>query len=267
MAKIIGMTEAGDAGRDISWYDKLLHNSSYAGSILITKFGDNEAFQEKAFDMLMFHKPCIIHFGVTGWGGSRMEPAISNPETMLSSIRTFLDKGFPAKNCVIRIDPIIPTEEGITNAVNTLRMAKAILSDISRMRISIYDDYHASRAEMIRRGYQPVDSVTKWKNEVERRPTPEQVRMVAEALLAEAPEQIFELCAEPELAAAYPDHFHWSGCLSKVDCDIMGITVPEGTGINGQNRFGCRCLMMKKELLSSKKRCPNNCAYCYWGRN
>ncbi len=100
---------------------------------------------------------------------------------------------------------------------------------------------------------------------MERRPTEKQVRDVAEALLAVAKDtQIFELCAEPELAKAYPERFQWFGCLSRKDCEIMGVTVPEGIGINGQQRFGCRCLRMKKELLHCKCRCANNCAYCYW---
>ena len=264
---IIGMTEAGDAGRDLSWYGKLINSASYAGSILITKYGSNTAFQTKALDMQNNHKPCIIHFGVTGWGGSAMEPNVPQAEPLLNSVRNFIDSGFPAGNCVIRIDPIIPNSMGIQAAVKALRMANGIVPDVKRIRLSIYDDYHKSRKEIIRRGYAPIDNVTKWKNETERRPTPDQIKMVAEALISEAPSQIFELCAEPELEAAYPDHFKWQGCLSKTDCDIMGISIPTGTGINGQNRFGCRCLMMKRELLSNKKRCPNNCAYCYWGRN
>lgn len=264
--RLIGMTEAGDAGRDLSWYDKLISQDIFAGAILVTKYGQDEDFQAKALDLLRNHKPCIIHFGCTGWGDTPMEPGNVDPDTLLRSIRRFIDTGFPASNIVLRIDPIIPTSEGLEKAANVVTLAKDIIPDVKRIRISIYDDYHHSREEMCRRGYEPIDNHRRWKSELERRPTPDQVRQVAETLLAVArPDQIFELCAEPELNADYPDQFHWFGCLSRKDCEIMNIEVPEGIGINGQNRYGCRCLKMKRELLSNRKRCPNNCAYCYWG--
>jgi DNA repair photolyase len=264
----IGMTEAGDAGWNLSWYEKLTSDDSvYAGAILITKNAANPRFAEKVLELIKT-KPCIIHAGVTGWGGSAMEPGIKDPETTIKALRKLIDDGFPAKNIVLRIDPIIPTEEGLEKAGYVLRLARIHIPDVKRIRISIYDDYHKAREEMCRRGFAPIDDITKWKNEMERRPSPEQVNAVAETCLEYAhPDQIFELCAEPELAAAYPDRFTWSGCLSRKDCEIMNIEVPEHIGINGQNRYGCRCLKMKKELLSSKRRCPTNCAYCYWGRN
>ena len=62
---LVGMTEAGDAGRDLSWYDKLIANSRFAGAILITKYGQDASFQAKAKE-LFSQKPCIIHFGCTG---------------------------------------------------------------------------------------------------------------------------------------------------------------------------------------------------------
>lgn len=270
---IIGMTEAGDAGIDFSWLNRLNHgysnrgyrlaNEAYVGAILITKAGHRPEFQDHVRQLDV---PCIIHFGCTGWGGTAMEPRNPRPVEMTSAIRDFIDSGFPAERCVLRIDPIIPTDQGIDRALSVLMAAKATIPDVKRIRVSIYDDYHHSREEMVRRGFEPVDTVTKWKNEQERRPSPTQVALVAKALASEAPNQIFECCAEPELAAHMPDHFVWTGCLSKQDLAIMGIEMPTGIGINGQNRFGCRCLMMKRELLSNKVRCPNNCAYCYWGR-
>lgn len=262
---LIGMTEAGDAGYDLSWFDKLM-TGKYEGAILITKFIANPMFQKKALELIE-NGPCIVHAGVTGWGGTPMEPNGKPYKVSIEAIRKFIDDGFPASNIVLRIDPIFPTVEGISRAQSVVEYAKQIIPDVERIRISIYDDYHNSRDEIIRRGYKPIDNITKWKNEQERRPTREQVKLVAEALLEVSDEhQIFELCAEPELAEAYPNRFKWTGCLSQRDCDLMKIEVPEGTGINNQNRYGCRCLQMKRELLTNRKRCPNNCAYCYWGQ-
>ncbi len=264
---LIGMTEAGDAGRDLSWYDKLLKDDIFGGAILITKYGQNPEFQEKAMELIK-KKPCIIHFGCTGWGGTAMEPGNVNPEVLLQSIRTFIDSGFPVQNIVLRVDPIIPTSEGIKKAKTVINLANEIIPDVKRIRISIYDDYYNAREEMIKRGYAPVDNIVKRKNETERRPTDYQISLVAYALIGAAKQgQVFELCAEPELGEFMPNRFIWSGCLSKKDCEIMDIEVPDNIGINGQSRYGCRCLIMKKELLSKKKRCPNNCAYCYWGKS
>lgn len=270
----IGMTEAGDAGLDLSWlnrlnnnlnaYDQPLKNDTYAGAILITKAGHRPEFQKAVTELNL---PCVIHFDCTGWGSTKMEPNAPKYMDLLQSIREFIHRGFPAERCVLRVDPIIPTKQGIEIAKQTIFAATYTIPEVSRIRISIYDDYHKSREEMARRGYKPIDNITKWKNEQERRPTPEQVQNVAEMLIKAHPKKIFEVCAEPEIANAYPAHFVWSGCLSKKDLDLMHIPFPPNTGINGQNRYGCRCLTIKRELLNKKMRCPNNCAYCYWGRN
>jgi len=261
----IGMTEAGDAGWDFQWFTKLTQ-FDFAGAILITKAVSRPQFMQKALELYGI-KPFIIHAGITGWGGTPMEPNVADYRTSLNAVRSLIDSGIPARNFVLRIDPIYPTPEGIQRAVDVVNAASEIIPDVTRIRISIYDDYHNARHEIANRGLPLVDDNPKWKNEMERRPTPAQVTAVATALIAARPDLVYEVCAEPEIASAYKDHFIWHGCLSHKDCDIMGITVPAGTGINGQNRFGCRCLKLKTELLDKKRRCPNNCAYCYWGRN
>lgn len=263
-ANKIGITEAGDAGWDLSWYEKMMESKSITGTILITKALWRPEFQQKALALLQ-HKPVIIHCGITGWGGTDMEPGAKSANETIVSLRNFIDRGFPAQNIVLRIDPIIPTTEGIKRACDVLKLANQIVPDVARMRISIYDDYHKAREEMINRGYTPVDNNTKWKNEAERKPTNTQVNAVASALLQLNPNGQFDVCAEPELANTYPNNFHWTGCISQKDLDIMQLPVPQDTSINGQKRYGCKCLQVKTELLCNKRRCPNNCAYCYWG--
>lgn len=264
--RFIGITEAGDAGNDLSWYHTLRTDERYLGAVLVTKSGEKEAFQEKALKLLNY-KPLIVHFGCTGWGGTAMEPGCTDPDTLIASIRTFIDNGFPASNIVFRTNPIIPTDEGLKRAEYVLRQANNILPDVKRRRLSIYDDYHSAREEMQKRGYEAIDSVTKWKNEMERRPTRAQIETVADMILSLHDDLTYELCAEPELGEFMPEKFHWCGCISEIDCALMGIEVPENMPRNGQKRFGCQCLQFKKELLSHKCRCCNNCAYCYWGRS
>lgn len=264
-ANKVGITEAGDAGWDLSWYDKMMTSESLKGVVLITKALWRKEFQQKVL-MLIKSKPAIIHCGVTGWGGTNMEPGTKPADITLIALRGMIDNGFPASNIVLRVDPIIPSNEGIERACNVLRLAKQIVPEVTRFRISIYDDYHKAREEMIRRGYPPIDSNTKWKNETERRPTSTHANAVASAILRQNPHTIFEVCAEPELANTYPSSFCWTGCISQKDMDIMNLPMPQTPNVNGQKRYGCQCLTVKTELLQSKKRCPNNCAYCYWGQ-
>ena len=261
----IGITEAGDAGWDLSWYDKMMKTQSLAGVVLITKALWKPEFQQKALALFQ-SKPVIVHCGITGWGGTNMEPGTKNADETLIALRKFIDSGFPVANIVLRIDPIFPTAEGIQKACDVLKLASHIVPDVTRIRISIYDDYHKARAEIMSRGYRPIDENTKWKNETERRPTDTQANAVASALLRFYPHGQFDVCAEPELEKIYPNNFHWTGCISPTDCQIMNLPVPQDASVNRQNRYGCQCLQVKTELLSKKQRCPNNCAYCYWGQ-
>lgn len=259
----IGITEAGDAGRDLSWYPQAYYDNNLKGVVLITKSGQLKEFQRRALELNKV-KPVIIHFTITGWGMYAMEPNVAAPIIVLRSIRSLIDSGFPAERCVLRVDPIIPTEQGLSLAADVLRHYQDIIPDVSRIRVSIYDDYHKAREKMVLRGYPPVDNMLKWKNEAERRPSRDQVRAVADILTTVLPNQVYECCAEPELVEYVPSRFKAIGCVSKRDCDIMGIAVPIDVGENGQNRFGCKCLRIKRELLSHKHPCVNDCAYCYW---
>ena len=267
MTKYVGITERGDAGLDLSWKDKL-KTDAFGGAVLITKRGDRPEFQNAITDVMIKNpdayenKKLIIHFTITGWGGTAMEPNVSTPETVIASVKNLI-KTFPANNIVIRVDPIIPTDEGLERAKHVFDLIASELPEIKRVRISIYDDYHKAREEMMRRGYPPVDNFTKWKNESERRPNQNQINKIAEIISAHKKQFRVEMCAEPELAEI-DEYFLHTGCVSKFDCDILGISVPDDILTNMQNRFGCQCLSIKREMLTNKCVCANNCAYCYW---
>ena len=260
---LIGITERGDAGRDLSWLPKLKQNG-LDGVILITKSADLPDFQQA---LLSAHNitQTILHATITGWGGTAMEPNVSDVDTVIDSLRTLIQSGYPAERIVLRVDPVIPTDEGIARACNVLSIARTRLPDIHRIRISIYDDYHKAREEMLRRGYPAIDTMQKWKNEMERRPSDDQIMAVGYALAQTRPDIQYECCAEPELVEKFPANFSAIGCVSAKDLSIMNLPQPSQTLQNMQHRFGCLCLSAKRELLTNKRRCANNCAYCYWG--
>lgn len=250
----IGITERGDASVNMCWArsEGLV---GYAGAVLITKNITDEFTQ----NILAQTKPVIVHATCTGWGGTAIEPGVPNYKTQLAQLKKLIDSGFPASHCVLRIDPIFPTENGLTRLRSVLDHFKAMNLCVDRVRVSIVDEYKHVKARYKANGWTPIygDYFA---------PSDEQIAAVAEILRSYAPMQ-FETCAEPRLAAL-ADNVREQGCISIQDLDIMGFDGAALSSLyeNPQHRFGCHCLSIKKELLDNKHPCKHNCVYCYWRR-
>lgn len=252
----IGFTERGDAGIDLSWYDKCKAGAC-DGTILITKRLTPDC-RAKILDLYNSGFPTILHCTCTGWGGSVFEPNAYKPDEQLASLKQLISDGFPARNAVLRIDPIIPTEEGFQRAKAVIEAAEALgLLPGLRIRISVYDEYLHVKARLVANGLKPI-----YGDGCKYAPGPMLVETAH--FLAQFP-YTFESCAEPALlrqakrGQALP-----IGCISEKDLAIMGIPMPDGLRENPQNRWGCKCLSCKTELLENRRRCPNGCLYCYW---
>lgn len=101
----IGITEAGDAGLDLSWVNKL---DKIDGAVLITK-----NITDKFIDAVIANKDkLIIHATTTGMGGTVIEPNVPDYKTQLTQVQKLIDRGFPKNRIIIRVDPIIPTDNG-----------------------------------------------------------------------------------------------------------------------------------------------------------
>lgn len=258
----IGFTERGDGGRDLSWTIPCVEHA-IDGIVVITK-SITKSCGESILSAQADGIPVTLHATCTGWGGTLMEPHAFTAENQLGAVRHLIDSGFPAARCVIRIDPIIPTEEGLRRAEDVFETAKRLNVSASpiRFRISVLDEYQHSKARMRARGLAPAYPDSQFYA------SQDQFKAVAE-LLRKAHRKYgiesFDTCAEPQLSPFDSDHmFRDVGCISKEDLRRMNLPVPELTTTNGQNRRGCKCLAVKKELLSHKHPCPNQCAYCYW---
>lgn len=95
MAKYkIGITEAGDAGLDLSWVDKM---NQVDGAILITKCASPD-FYDAA---LKYKDSVIIHTTFTGFGHSVLEPFVPAPYDEFDAITTLVDGGFPKNKIVV----------------------------------------------------------------------------------------------------------------------------------------------------------------------
>lgn len=254
----IGFTERGDAGRDLSWYDKCLAGKC-DGAIVITKLLTPEC-REKLLNLYKAGFPVILHCGCTGWGGTYMEPNVPGLHVQLHSLKELLRDGFPLRNVVLRVDPIIPTDEGLMRAQSVLNSALSIgiLPSGCRVRISVVDMYRHvnTRFEMAKITSPYGDAFA---------PSQNCLKYVRSALgvFHYRDGIVFETCAEPALYNLNTEMFVQRGCISKTDLDIMGLSYDKES-TNPQGRSGCLCLGCKVELLENKHRCPNGCLYCYW---
>lgn len=260
MSLKIGITERGDAGIDLSWKEKL---NAVDGAILITK----KITDEFAHALLQEHKkgtPIILHATCTGWGGSWLEPNVPTPEEQLTAAKNLLDNGFPIERLVLRIDPIIPTTEGLNRFKSVLKTAKdrGLPIETMRKRISVLDEYPHVKERLTAIGkeafYGDYFYAAPWlmKN----------VAKTIDRIIEDWGNNAipFESCAEPKLTEM-TENINASGCVSTQDINILGIDTSDlPSSINGQRRHGCLCCTAKKELLTNKQRCPNGCLYCYW---
>lgn len=254
MAKYrIGITEAGDAGVDLSWKKRL---DSVDGAILVTK-DCNERFRTAVLDA---PNKLIIHATTTGMGDTMFEPNVPSYVVQIENVRQLIRLGFPIERIVARVDPIIPCPCHIKLAYqviwNYLRIG------VRRFRVSVIDMY-----PHVRKRFENRCLVTPYGENFSA--SDEQFAAVDEMLkkakhLSFAPSgvrydhpAVFECCAEPKLKV--PLH---SGCISNFDLDLLGLDDDSDT--RGFQRRDCMCYPGKVELLSGRHPCEHRCLYCYW---
>ena len=135
----IGITEQGDAGLNFAWFTKLTMQK-YDGAVLITK-NANDKFIEYVNTLRAYFPNILLHIGCTGWGSTWLEPNVPPYTFQLKQLQKLLDSGFPADHIVLRIDPIIPTPEGLDAADKVLHDFSEMHTGIRRIRISLLDEY------------------------------------------------------------------------------------------------------------------------------
>ena len=248
----IGITERGDPSRDWSWTETIKKTD---GAIIITKritkyVGEN---------VIKLHNegiPIILHAGCTGWGATYMEPGVPLYNVQLESIKHMIERGFPKENITLRIDPIIPTRDGLQRAKYVLDYAVTLgLIPGIRVRISVLDEYRHVKARFAKNNLPEVFPGRFTAGPAEISALTKMLRPYHDKYGVQ-----FECCAENTLVD--PIYVH-TGCVGIRDLEIMGLQ-PDTDQTNRQNRNGCKCLAMKYELLTKKAQCGNQCKYCYW---
>lgn len=241
-SQMIGITESSEVSFNLDVFDRL-----YDGNIIITKRLTN-----KLIDKLVEHKDKIIlHFTVTGWGGSVLEPFVPTLESSRKKFGILIEKGFPIEQCVLRIDPCIPTEDGLETMIKVVETFSD--TGIKRVRFSVLDMYDHVKKRFNESGVtMPYDTF--------HAPLEDRKRMYD--VLCDLGEKYgfdVEVCAEPGIESV--------SCLSQKDIDILGLTDKIKLIGNKGQRSNCGCPQNKQELIKSDdkaKRCLNKCLYCFW---
>lgn len=250
----IGITERGDAGINMAWVSKV---NTVNGMVLITK-NINKTFALNVLDLHRKGYNIVLHCTCTGYGGTELEPCVPQYQAQLSALKCLIDEGFPASHCVLRIDPIFPSEKGIRKLHEVLTYFGSLNTGVERIRVSVVDEYKHVKQRYKERGWNPL-----YGNDFQA--SDAQLQMVIDNL-AMYPQR-YEVCAENRMyqlaVNKYPYLFEVVGCISNKDIELFGLPVTEMT-INPQNRGGCHCLSCKTELLTERRPCPHQCVYCFW---
>lgn len=240
--QFVGITETSDPCFHTEIFDNL-----FEANIIITKNLSN-----KLIDRLIENKDkCILHTTVTGMGGTKIEPFVPKPEKSLEKVLDLIQKGFPAKQIVLRIDPIVVTEKGVNTAIDVLESFKD--TGIERVRISFLDMYKHTKERFISNNIK-LPYETFHANENDRKTAFNQLYNKA----IECGYKIVQTCGEPG--------FESTPCISQMDIDILGLTDKIKLEGNKKQRTSCECPANKRQLISwqaSQKKCGHNCLYCY----
>lgn len=241
-----GTTEISDPSYHLEIFDNL-----YEGNLIITK-----RLTPKFIEKLIEHNDKIIlHCTITGFGGSKIEPFVPTKEVMHKHVLELIEKGFPAKQIVLRVDPIVPTEKGIKTAIDVIDLFKD--SGIKRVRISFLDMYNHVK-ERFKENNIPLPYETFHANENVRKNALSTVWEFCDCYGLE-----LEMCGEMPIMFDTCE-FKTTPCLSQKDIDILGLTDKIVLVGNKDVRKNCCCPENKTELIKDKpKRCNNGCLYCY----
>ena len=246
----IGITERGDAHFSDKWIEPV-RLGLVGGVVVISKELPTPAGQK-----FMRENPSkvIFHATTTGYGGTVLEPNVEKAFPRLDRLAAFCNDGFPMERVVIRIDPIIPTDKGVSRAFGVAYHAAEL--GFRRFRWSWIDLYGHVVQRFASVGIDAKSVIAQSRSCMALNHTsPEAEWRTCRRRIADMfPFSVFESCAEKEECV---------GCISQKDFVLFGLDPTEAQGRAGQ-RDACMCCANKTELLDERRRCPFRCLYCYW---
>ena len=238
--------------------DSKFTNESYTGSdfaalYLITK---HDGLPLKK--LLEYKIPKLIHFSITGLGGTKYEPGVMKYNDLLDRIQSFIQQGLDPEMVTVRIDPIIPGVTPISAVEDIIKRSSEM--GIRNIRFSVMDQYSTTKKYMEQLGY----DYSKYYDSKSLHARPEIQQGIAQKMLEFAKKYGVRLstCAEP---MAIPG-IEKDGCLS-----VAAVNNMLGTSISedqlGKQRALCSCYGGKVDLLRYDNKCASSCVYCYAHHN
>ena len=237
---LIGITECGDPAVDNGWEEWVVAGNP---TILITK-DPRKLLSRLLLLESLDTKNIIIHCTITGYGSTPMEPGAPHPTDALNAMKVLHDV-LGHGRILLRVDPIIPTSDGMRVAHRVIRGALNRMPDLTRVRISFLDNYKHNHHRWTNRGHTPPEGPFHASLHV-------RLGCLAE-LRTTYPSISFEVCGEPGIPCV--------GCVGPDEVHLLGVN---STNEKSPQRGACNCLALKKQLITRRKPCIHNCVYCYW---
>jgi DNA repair photolyase len=204
--------------------------------------------------------PKIIHFSITGLGGTKWEPGVMKPDDLLDRIADFIKQGLDPEMVTVRIDPIVPGVTSTQMIENIVKRASEM--GIKKIRYSVMDRYKTTSKYVEAIGY----DYSKYYPQGGLHATQE-VRDKIDSFMVSMKEKYgVELftCAEPN--SKYADKISKEACLSVAAVNnMLGTSIPETA--TGSQRQLCSCFGGKTDLLRYDNKCSSSCVYCYAHHN
>lgn len=237
----VGITEAGEPAFNLDLFKGL-----YRANIIITKSLTDSLIEK----LIEYKDKVILHLTCTGYGGTNLEPLVPTKEKTRIQLQKLLDKGFPASQIVLRIDPCIPTGKGRNTAYEVAKLFSD--TGIKRLRFSILDMYTHVKERFVNANI-PVPYTSFHASADSRKEV-----MTGLKIIGERYGYAIEACAEPGIKSI--------PCISEKDLEILGLNQVIELKSSSNQRSTCGCPANKYELIRNGRphRCENKCVYCFW---
>ena len=217
--------------------------------------------------------PKLIHFSITGLGGTKWEPGVMKSKDLLDRIQEYINIGLDPNIVTVRIDPIIP---GVTKKEDIEYIIKrASEMGIKRIRFSVMQIYSDIVPLLNNMGYdmyryynkQDIDDLL---SGALRARTGQNVVHCMPVMFDGITNFLLEMKAKYGVtlgSCAMPmdkPGISKEGCLS-VDAvnRMLGTSIPDRGTENNRSRKECSCFGGKVDMLSYNDKCASHCIYCY----
>lgn len=197
-----------------------------------------------------YEEQTVVHVTITGWGSTWVEPGVPASIINLEQVNKLLST-YPLERTTIRVDPIIPSFEGVNKAAEILSKLPADLRVISSV-LQIYK--HSEMLISLLNLNESEFTVNSGRSRYVNKETAQKIFNYLLNIKAN-----ISLCGHPYKIEG-TEH---DGCINETTLKLLN----EEKYTKTSQRPGCLCKAKKTQLLSYADRCTHRCVYCYAHKN